>query len=183
MTKRRLSRVGHLLRIPLFYLTQPHVLFLLLREKYRQKIQVAAFRKTPVTHPQRPYVLKPATVTVNEWRRSPSSTLSAEHHGKCTLIGTRRGPGGQHRQATSWTRARRSPRSSRTSCSSSTWPSEDVLRANMIVASTAELRRGQYTCRQGWHRRQTSRAVSAYVPPQRTERHVLAQGCSCESER
>ena len=115
--------------------------------------------------------------------RSPSSTLSAEHHGKCTLIGTRRGPGGQHRQATSWTRARRSPRSSRTSCSSSTWPSEDVLRAKMIVASTAELRRGQYTCRQGWHRRQTSRAVSAYVPPQRTERHVLAQGCSCESER
>ena len=79
--------------------------------------------------------------------------MSAEHHGKCTLIGTRRGPGGQHRQATSWTRARRSPRSSRTSCSSSTWPSEDVLRANMIVASKAELRRGQYTCRQGWHRR------------------------------
>ena len=100
---------------------------------------------------------KPATVTVNEWRRSPSSTLSAEHHGKCTLIGTRRGPGGQHRQATSWTRARRSPRSSRTSCSSSTWPSEDVLRANMIAASTAELRRGQYTCRQGWHRRANQR--------------------------
>ena len=100
---------------------------------------------------------KPATVTVNEWRRSPSSTLSAEHHGKCTLIGTRRGPGGQHRQATSWTRARRSPRSSRTSCSSSTSPSEDVLRANMIVASKAELRRGQYTCRQGWHRRANQR--------------------------
>ena len=58
--------------------------------------------------------------TVNNGYRLVEQRCRIVGHGMCALIGYRRGPAGHHRWATSRTRARSSPSSSRTSFSSST---------------------------------------------------------------
>ena len=58
--------------------------------------------------------------TVNNGYRLVEARCRLVGHEMCALIGCRRGPAGHHRWATSRTRARSSPSSSRTSFSSST---------------------------------------------------------------